>query len=337
MAHKIREWRDVTPQRFEADIRPIAEPAVLRGFVHDWPIVSAARRGDLVLVEYLKGFASPGPVPVNIGPPEIEGCLHYKDDMRGLNFQRRSVVLTVLLEQLVAQAEKPTGISIAAQGFAIPDLMPDFCADHPMPLVPVDTVPRFWIGNAVKVATHNDSSENIACVVAGCRRFTLFAPEQIANLYIGPFMSEGTPISMVHVTQPDHLRYPRYAAAEASALVAELKPGDALYIPYRWYHHVESLDAINGMINYWWDPARKDLGSAANALLHGMMTLRSLPLDQRRAWRAAFDHYVFLLNDDPGAHLPEHARGVLAADAPADIAKMRSSLIQALTKVSRQN
>jgi Cupin-like domain len=84
MAHKIREWRDVTPQRFEADIRPIAEPAVLRGFVQDWPIVSAARRGDLALVEYLKGVASPGPVPVNVGPPEIEGRLHYKDDMRVL-------------------------------------------------------------------------------------------------------------------------------------------------------------------------------------------------------------------------------------------------------------
>ena len=46
--------------------------------------------------------------------------------------------------------------------------------------------PRLWLGNAIKVATHYDQMENIGIVVTGRRRFTLFPPEQVANLYMGP-------------------------------------------------------------------------------------------------------------------------------------------------------
>jgi hypothetical protein len=36
------------------------------------------------------------------------------------------------------------------------------------------------------VQTHFDLPSNIACVVGGLRRFTLFPPEQLPNLYVGP-------------------------------------------------------------------------------------------------------------------------------------------------------
>jgi Cupin-like domain len=338
MATEIRVWRNVTPQVFETDIRPLSEPAVLRGLVYDWPIVKAARTGDQALVDCLLDMAATDMVPIAIGPSAIEGRFHYTDDMRSPNFQRATMPLRVFLQRLLLEAQSDAPVALAAQGLVIPQYLAGFCARHHMPLAPDDSLPRLWIGNAVKVATHNDPSENIACVVAGHRRFMLFPPEQIANLYIGPFQPTpaGTPVSMVHVTKPDLQRYPRFAIAQASALVADLEPGDAIYIPYQWYHHVESLDVINMLVNYWWDPARKDLGSAWDAMLHGMMSLRNLPPDQRRAWRAAFDHYVFLTNDNPAAHLPDFACGVLDANTTEDIAQMRATIISALVKASRQ-
>ena len=36
------------------------------------------------------------------------------------------------------------------------------------------------------------------------------------------------------------------------AFSAELQPGDAIFIPSLWWHQVESLSAVNGLVNYWW-------------------------------------------------------------------------------------
>lgn len=324
----IRE--NVTPQVFAEQIRPLGEPAVLKGLVRDWPSVAAGRQGDAALIDYLVRSAAGTLIDYSEIAPEYEGRFHYRDDLKGLNFERRSAPLAHLLKRLA----EDRGPGLAAQGVAVPDHLPGFHREQQLALLPPQVVPRIWIGNRIKVATHTDPSENIACVVAGRRRFTLFAPEQIGNLYMGPFhfTPAGTPISMVHLTAPDLDRYPRFADALAAARTAELEPGDAIYIPYQWFHHVESLDRVSVLVNYWWDPARRDLGSPWDAMFHGMIALRNLPPDQRRAWQAWFEHYVFLANGDPGTHLPDHARGVLGAFSPREVADQRAELNRNLQK-----
>jgi len=93
-------------------------------------------------------------------------------------------------------------------------------------------------------------------VVSGRRRFTLFPPEQIANLYVGPvdFTPTGAPIVLPSLTEPDFEHFPRLRVALENARVAELEPGDALYIPALWWHQVESLSNCNVLVNYWWHP-----------------------------------------------------------------------------------
>jgi oxalate decarboxylase/phosphoglucose isomerase-like protein (cupin superfamily) len=59
-------------------------------------------------------------------------------------------------------------------------------------------------------------------------------------------------VSMVHVTAPDFERHPRFAEAMKVAQVSELSPGDAIFIPRDWYHHVEALERFNMLVNYWW-------------------------------------------------------------------------------------
>lgn len=187
--------------------------------------------------------------------PEEEGRFHYTSDGRSLNFTRGRGNIPGLIAGLRHEKNALRPYAIAAQGMVADEYVPGFASAHPMPLVPASAEPRLWIGNAAKVASHNDPIENVAVVAAGRRRFTLFPPEAEPNLYMGPNhpTPAGTPVSMVHVTAPDHDRFPLYAEALSSAEEAELSPGDAIFIPRNWFHHVEALEKFNVLVNYWWD------------------------------------------------------------------------------------
>jgi quercetin dioxygenase-like cupin family protein len=55
------------------------------------------------------------------------------------------------------------------------------------------------------------------------------------------------------VTAPDLDRFPRFVSALKVAQAAELSPGDAIFIPRDWFHHVEAIERFNVLVNYWWD------------------------------------------------------------------------------------
>lgn len=183
------------------------------------------------------------------------------------------------------------------------------------------------------MAPHYDAKENIACCVAGRRRFTLFPPTRTADLYPGPFelTPAGTPVSMVDCAAPDLEQYPRFADAWTDAEAATLQPGDAIYIPYGWWHGVESLEPVSILVNYWWAPGIPEgSGGPYDALLHAMLAYRHLPADQRAFWRSMLEYYVFPSEGDPAAHLPVHAKGILGPPSPGLFARMRALIRNAL-------
>jgi len=309
----IAEHRGVDKETFLKTIRPTGQPAVLRGLANDWPAVGAARRSDDELFAYLRRFRSDEPVQHIVGGPEIEGRFFYSDDLRGFNFKRGMSPLDPFLDWLLRQKSNPRPYAVAVQSQDVPRLLPGFELENRTDLVRPDVVPRAWLGNAIRVAPHYDLTENVGIVVAGRRRFILFPPGQLKNLYTGPFelTPAGTPISLVDPLDPDLGRYPKFAEALKHAKVAELQPGDAIYIPFYWWHGVDSLEAVNLFINYWWTDARRDAGSPYDALAYAIYALKVLPPEQRAVWRDVFDHYVFEANGDPAEHLPPHARGIL--------------------------
>ena len=313
-----------------AKIRDAGEPVVMRNVASTWPAVAAARRGELAA--YLTALATDEKVPMLRADAGEHGRLHYNPSTDGPNFNRELVSINDFFTEFERQTCTPSPETLVIQSTPADRILPGFSAANPIHLLTVKVEPRIWLGSPAIVATHNDQVENIACVVAGRRRFTLFAPEQVANLYMGPFhvTPAGAAVSMVHATQPDLERFPRFAKALAEGMSAELETGDAIYIPYGWYHHVEALSPLNLLVNYWWNSARRDLGSPWDAMMHGMVALRQLPASQRRSWRAMFDHYVFMADGDPAEHLPKSLRGVLGADSPSDLAAMRRAIIAAL-------
>ena len=252
---KVSEWQAPVLDEFRGMILQRARPAVLRGLAASWPSVLIAKRDPLQLASLLAKSASALPIEILRADPAEEGRFHYSPDGQTLNFVRGRASFPAFLAALGEQtlAERP--YAMVAQGLVADAIVPGFTRHHAMPLVPAGTAPRLWVGNASKVATHNDPVDNIAVVVAGRRRFTLFPPGAEADLYMGPVhpTPAGTPVSMVHVTAPDLNAFPRYASALEIGEEAELSPGDAVFIPKNWYHHVEALEDFNMLVNYWWD------------------------------------------------------------------------------------
>jgi hypothetical protein len=204
--------------------------------------------------------------------------------------------------------------------------MPGFVDHNPMPPLP-GIGPRLWLGGAVHTRTHNDRDHNLACVIAGRRRFVLFPPEQIGNLYVGP-LDNPPPLSLVDPEAPDLALFPRYADAVATARVAFLEPGEALFMPRYWWHHVTSLDPYNAMVNYWWG------GSDApnDAFLTALLAFRDLPPGERDYWREMIAAYVFAERGDVLSHIPMPLQGALGPLSPTARAALRQHLKAALLK-----
>lgn len=330
----IREIERLDRARLDAEIRPARQPVVVRGFAQDWPAVQAGRTSPEAAIAYLKRFTRPDPVPALVGPPEIEGRFAYTPDLKALNFQRGQSPIDPFLDRLLRDQATARPYAMAMQSIMLRESLPGFAEANGLDLLDAEVAPRLWIGNRIRVATHYDQKENIGIVIARGRRFTLFPPDQIANLYPGPFelTPAGTPISLVDPANPDLDRFPRFADAMAHAQTALLEPGDLIYIPFHWWHAVDSLDPVSAFVNYWWNPAPAFLGAPYDALMHAFMALRGLPDDQRDVWRVMFDHYVFSPPEAAAAHLPADMQGVLGPLTPEKIGRMKATLIQELSR-----
>jgi hypothetical protein len=301
----VIEIGDWTPERFRAEIVAPARPVLVRGLLAEWPVAVAGQAGPEALAAYLKSLDRGTRVTLK---RSAQGRLFYRDDLTAFNFETSVMPIGAAIDAIVAEEAD----HLALQSVPLPEIMPDFTAAHPMPLLPAGVAPRLWLGTAVTIAAHFDTYDNLAVVAAGRRRFTLFAPDQVANLYPGPFelTSAGVIVSMVDFDAPDRERFPRFAEAEAAALVADLAPGDRLFIPTKLWHHVRSLDRVNMLVNYWWKPGGGAQATAMPALMHTMLAMRNLPETERAAWRGLFDHFAFERNGAPGLHLPPERRGI---------------------------
>ncbi|WP_420008769.1 cupin-like domain-containing protein [Xanthomonas sacchari] len=318
------------------DLVAAGEPVVLRGIARDWGLVQAGLRSTQDAMAYLRGFDVGTPVPYSFGEPGIEGRPFYNAEFTELNFEVRRGPLTQVLEAIAATFEDPRPPTYYVASLPIARALPGFAQANDAGLAGqgIDALASIWIGNRVTASCHFDTPDNLACCAVGRRRVTLFPPEQIDNLYPGPLdpTPGGQVVSVVDVDRPDFARYPRFRDALASARHAELEPGDALFIPSMWWHHVRSLAPFNVLVNYWWRSVPAFLPSPLTALQHAMWALRDLPAREKQAWAKLFDYYVFGPGERAGQHLPEAARGELA---PFDEARARRVRAQLLARLNR--
>lgn len=333
----IREQKFVSKEQFFNEIVPLQKPVVLRGIVGNWPCVCAAMESSSSIISYLNNFYRGKLLRVFTGDPCIKGRLFYSDDMRGFNFSSSNESLNEVFDRIMDNASNPEPPMVSIQGIPVTDFLPGFTESNSLNLFDLDINPNIWIGNKVIVSAHYDSSDNLACVISGRRRFVLFPPEQTSNIYPGPldFTPAGTPVSLVSLHDPDFERYPRYKEALMHAQVAELEPGDAIFIPMLWWHHVDSIGSLNILVNYWWNGAIANPFSKPTPLESlglAILAMKSLSPSQKDAWRAMYDHYLFKKGVDPVEYIPPHRLGILGELSPDFEKQIKKWFIEQLGK-----
>ena len=338
--NRTRVVHGLSPCTIPADVIQSKEPLILKQLVSDWPIVKAGQESDRSVMDYLCGFYNGRPTIVCKLEPEANGRLFYNDKLTRLGYSSYKGRIDETLEAIYKglKDEKPHGYYIASNIICthLPGLREDNDIEVPRPIddrLNSETV-SIWVGTATVASCHYDALDNIACCVAGKRRFTLFPPDQISNLYPGPL--EPTPggqvISLVDFDKPNFEQFPKFSEAISNAQVAELEPGDALFLPSMWWHQVQSLAPFNILINYWWTDAPRYMTSGMNALYAAMLGIRDKPQHEREAWKHVFDYYIFNGSDSATSQIPDDAQGLLADLDELNARKLRALLINKLNR-----
>jgi lysine-specific demethylase 8 len=207
----------------------------LRGVVADWP---AVRRWSL---DYLRRACASTAVTA----AAVNGGKVVMDEQKGL--LHTGWPMAEVIDALCAGAGDRY---IMAPLDELPDAV---CRDVPPPSYAAAAswrTAKLWISAAGTVSgMHRDLADNLHAQVSGRKRFTLVAPQQSALLYPNGIL-DGVPNGCrVDVEAPDLRRFPKLR--DVRMLVADLEPGDAIYIPRRWWHQVRTLD-LSISVNYWW-------------------------------------------------------------------------------------
>lgn len=337
---RTKVLRGVSPDAIPFDdLLEAGEPVILEGLAADWPAVAAGRQSAVAAMDYLRRFDGGKPMTAFRAAPETGGRFFYDETASAPNFEAGTIPFGVFIDGVCDHLDEPNGPHLYIGSTDADQYFPGFRAEndlilnHPMFRVGAMLV-SLWIGNRTTAAAHYDMSNNFSCCLVGERRFTLFPPSAVADLYPGPL--EPTPggqvVSMVDFRNPDFDTYPRFRQALAKAQVAELEPGDVLFFPALWWHQVEALSPFNAMMNYWWNNVPAYLDNPMDTLLHGLLSLRDRPEAEKEGWRALFDYYVFGPPDTAGAHLPEPARGALGELDDMTARRLRAKLLRSLNR-----
>ncbi|KAL6075674.1 JmjC domain-containing protein 7 [Balamuthia mandrillaris] len=159
--------------------------------------------------------------------------------------------------------------------------------------MPPDVV-NFWMGDDRSVSSlHKDHYENLYVVIAGEKLFTLYPPTDMyflpekKNLRVASYRERTTTASTTNNSSPHHSSfdiidsdpptfvpwiavdpfpvndeerekqerlYPRFK--KATPFHVRLRPGEMLYLPSLWYHHVRQRADEHGRViavNFWYD------------------------------------------------------------------------------------
>jgi hypothetical protein len=333
----VREIDGLAPGTLPLDaMLRVGEPAVLRGIARDWALVRAGSETPMRAMEYLLAHYNGRPVQFSHGGPEVRGRPFYSDDFTALNCEVRRDSLDAVLAQIAAHLDDPHPPTWYVASMPVANCLPGLREGNDLEFAVhgVNAPPAIWIGNRVTASCHYDAPNNVAVCAVGRRRFTLFPPSQIENLYPGPLdpTPGGQAVSVVDFDAPDLDRYPRFRDAWKHALQVELAPGDTIFIPSMWWHHVQALEAFNVLVNYWWSSMPAWIPTPMHALHHALWAIRDRPESEKQAWRAVFEHYVFGDARGAGAHLPAPARGLLAPLDETTARQLRAMLIDRLNR-----
>ena len=283
-------------------------PLVMTGCLERWPLASELWKAgtptaQIAVLERLIGHRK---LHYTTIAPEQRGHLGYAADGTGTNFTFTSggkVPFSQFAAALRATLAGPQGGAVYMQSAPLggfPELLPQV-PDLPYLAGGAEGYRQLWIGSGGHVVNlHFDPTHNLIAMLTGRKRVTLVPPDNMASMYPAPLDCRlGDAIgSQVTLLAPDVQKFPRAPGELAKAQVATLEPGDVLYIPPMWWHHVESF-GLNVMLNKWVLPvsATRFTDITAN-IVRGILIFDDIPAIVRLRYRD-FYHATLFASDAP--------------------------------------
>ena len=336
----VTVWEGITPDAIPFDdLFALNQPVILKGLVNDWPMVKAGRTSPLETMQMLEDNYSNKPMLVYRAPSEIQSRFGYNDTCTGFNFSAERLTIPDVFNTIRNELSEQEHEYLYVNSLVLKEGFPALADSHSLAFTHPEfkqnpVVAKIWLGTESVAAAHFDQPKNLACCVVGKRRFMLFPPEQVENLYPGPLHPTpgGQVVTLANLADPDFDKFPRLKEAMDNAWIADLEPGDGLYYPSMWWHEVTAYDRFNVMVNFWWMTTERHKGNPMDVLLHGMMSLREKPEQEKQAWKALFDYYVFGDAQRVREHLPPECRGALGEMDDINARRLRSMLISNLNR-----
>jgi ribosomal protein L16 Arg81 hydroxylase len=201
-------------------------PVVLRGLVRGWPACRTWAPASLA-----QRFAAQPVEVMRVANEELRGASPYRE--------RRTMPFAELVERLAEPAGRD--LYLVAQNRLLAD--PTFDALwSDMDLMPewFDASARIthvslWMSPPGAVTPlHYDLLDTLLAQVYGTKRVIVASPADTPNLYKGP-----VGYSVADPEPPASVAFP--LLAQATLYETEITPGDALFLPGEWWHHVRSL------------------------------------------------------------------------------------------------
>jgi len=235
----VANLQGVTTERFRTECVPAAKPVILRGFVSSWP----ARSWSF-------------PRIAEHWPRRAARAVRSAPD--GLAVQTLTLTPDELVPQLLADDLRPP-YGAPDWRFDVFGELPELAEELPPPRVYAGQ-PSYllFLGrDTVQRAHYHAFYHSLICQVHGRKRITLYSPDDSACLYPHPIRRRHFEFSRVDTSAPDLEAFPRFASARP--LDAILEPGDALFVPFRWWHAVKGIGAILSTSLFWKAPWRAHL------------------------------------------------------------------------------
>ncbi len=212
-------------QRYFAEERPV----LMRQAIEHWPSRSGWTKEALQTLPDRNVFVASRPP----GPPADPGEAYaYRDLLQSS--------LHAFLDK--AFSDPPAdGLAWYLRQVPLAD-HPDLAARIGAPPFVRETVlaKNLWIGSAGNVTPgHYDTEDNLHAVLSGEKRITLLAPKYFDDADPYPAFDRRANFARKSITTHPQ----RYEVT--------VTPGDVLYIPIYWWHHVETVKA-GAAVNFWW-------------------------------------------------------------------------------------
>lgn len=249
-----------TPKEFYQEYWLKHRPVIINGIISEWPAMS------LWTLDYFKLKFGSMPIRYERGKSDE----FVKDPIRFLESDQTFVDAS--LRDYIEKIQGPSpdlGRTHYLAEFPIFDVIPELINN----IKPLDDYmcmpkfypqylkqklklkPRFWLGPKDSLSSlHFDMPFNFFVQIYGRKQWTIIPPTQSKNLYYpcSQLTSQFLHWSPVDIEFPDLERFPLFAHVKPIRFIVE--PGQMLFIPCSWWHHVRSLEASISLNFFWFEP-----------------------------------------------------------------------------------